>query len=165
MEDLDENLDTVTGSLMETFALKVMKRLQEECRKQRQGTNNVIPDKDKWLLKYLRNHGFWIPSVSVPFLYCELFGKNMNHDDRFYYRDIRIWLPEEQYNVSVPCSNCGFCNKTRSMVGQHNTLCDASSTWTHTTASCLSNTNVHHVRPTLWHHSTTPSSTLTTMLA
>ena len=110
MSDLDEDEDDSSTSeegIMKKLATKLVQRLQDELRVQSRGASRpVLAHDEKWLLEFLRLNGFWVRQSHAKYLYEKLFKKKFNRDDQYYYRDIRVWLPDEQYKCPLTCPFC-----------------------------------------------------------
>ena len=88
---------TSTGIVMREYLQSIQGRLKGELRKDCSTT--------KWLFSYLKSHEFWIRAEASQEI-CKHLG--VLYKNRAYYRDVRVWLPEEQYGqIYMPsCITC-----------------------------------------------------------
>ena len=142
LEDLD--CEQEDESLMKQFAVKVMGQLQDECRTQPHTVNGkllpVLTNEHKWLVPFLHQNGFWIRKCHVPYIYERLTKKRLKDDHRFYYQDIRVWLPDIQHEgLKVPCHIVVALTKLFAATFQIITQFAVSLDLTLVTGSCLRN--------------------------
>ena len=103
-EDVDNHNDDVEPEgVMHTYIEAIYRRLQYET------TGKIKGLEVKWLLNFLRvkAHGFWIRKEHAEF-FCGKLGIEFEHST--YYRDVKVWLPDEQWGrIAMPC--CLGCKK------------------------------------------------------
>ena len=57
------------------------------------------------LYEHLRDHNFWVRSSDAPALVKKL-ELDIDGFEVDYIRDVRVWIPFEQYGYQVPCPGC-----------------------------------------------------------
>jgi hypothetical protein len=101
------------GSVMCLYMKAIRKQIQEES-----NTMEPIPNEQRWIFNYLKEHGFWIRKECAPYI-CNRIGIDMHLSG--YYHDVMIWLPDVQFGINPSCSSChcndrigvqGYCDKT-----------------------------------------------------
>ena len=99
------------AGLMGAYIYHVHKRLKYEL------GNEIKGLEEKWLLNFLRKkgNGWWIRSGHAEFLCSKIPG--LEYGEQSYYRDIRVWLPDQQYGAHC-MPFCGTC-KSNESVGPH----------------------------------------------
>lgn len=102
----DEEGGQGTKSTMQKFLEAVRDRIKEECKME------ANAEKDKWLFRYLKQHKYWIRSEVSEFM-CSQLG--IQADLQGYYRDVRLWLPDEQFGIDPVCPSC----KSNKRIGVH----------------------------------------------
>jgi hypothetical protein len=64
---------------------------------------------DKWLTRYLENHNFWLSRHGLPMIANRL-ALRVRGADEFYLRDVKVWLPDVQFDKKSDrpcCPSCG----------------------------------------------------------
>ena len=112
LNEEDQIVDEVAiDSIMGQFLKAVHNRLQAETT----STPERLPDGkivgDKWLLRSLKESNWWLRATSAKSICLKL---GLNFSEESYYRDIRIWLPDEEFGVKPPCVECGESDKVSS---------------------------------------------------
>ena len=103
--DEDEQLDesVANGSVMGAYLKAVFDRLHSETI----GDASRSALEAKWLLDMLKQEGadWWLPASSAR-LVCAKLG--VEYGEPAYYRDIKVWLPDEQWGSEAmpPCVEC-----------------------------------------------------------
>ena len=62
-----------------------------------------------WLINHLRCNDWWIRAEYAPTVARKL-GLTVNLLNKFYFRDLKVWLPCMQYSMKVPCTTCCGCD-------------------------------------------------------
>ena len=110
-EDQLEGSDGVT-SVMGAYLKAVFERLHSETIGE--ASRNAL--EAKWLLDMLNEEGanFWLPAARARSV-CTKLG--LEYGEPAYYRDIKVWLPDEQWGPEAmpPCVVCGSAKE----VGVH----------------------------------------------
>ena len=68
-----------------------------------------------WLHEYLKEHGFWLRAECAPTICKKLRIKQF---DKYYYRDIRVWFPDEEFGKGLCMPVCVTC-KSNTGVRMH----------------------------------------------
>ena len=101
-DDSDYSLDTEDagglegnedGSVMCLYMKAIRKQIQEES-----NTMEPIPNEQRWIFNYLKEHGFWIRKECAPYI-CNRIGIDMHLSG--YYHDVMIWLPDVQFGIKA----------------------------------------------------------------
>jgi hypothetical protein len=111
-------------SVMTKYLRAILRQLKAECNTK----PPLLLDTHCWLRQYLEQNQFWIRKQSVKFI-CGKLGIDMDLEG--YYRDVRVWLPDEQYGLWPTCPSChanssigvhGYSHKTiaRRVIGLKN---------------------------------------------
>ena len=95
---------------VDDFVFAVRARLKEELNSKK--TNTGV----KFLLEHLKINDFWIRECHVPYL-SKLLQLNFDEDLRYYYGDIKCWLPEIQWGET--CMPVCPCCKRQKNVMRH----------------------------------------------
>lgn len=82
---------------MKTYLQKVFDRLKLETKKD----SPVLVN--NWLIPLLRENDWRIPAARAKHV-CKKLG--IEYDEPSYYRDIVVWLPDEQFGEDPPCPRC-----------------------------------------------------------
>ena len=90
----DERHNTTMGK----YLTQIQSQIRDES-----NTKKGKDEVDQWVMDYLRNNDFWIRREASAFV-CARLG--IQHDIMGYYRDVRVWLPDVQYNLKPPCPSC-----------------------------------------------------------
>ena len=101
--DIEDHIyEDPVDSVMGLFLSNVHARLQLETSStpQRLGEPSLV---DKWLLRLLKSSDWWVRASNAKML-CSKLG--LNFGEQSYYRDIRIWLPEEEFGIMPTCVQC-----------------------------------------------------------
>ena len=101
----NEGITSVSRGVMSKYLKSIKDRLQVEC-------NTKERCENKWLIEYLSTHKFWIRNEASEWI-CERLG--ITHSLEGYYRDVLIWLPDEQHGVDPPCPTC----QSNTSIGVH----------------------------------------------
>ena len=103
--------DTAAAGLMGAYIYRIHERLKYEL------GNKIKAFEDKWLLIFLRKkeNGWWIRSGHAEFICSKI--PDLEYGEQSYYRDIRVWLPDQQYGAHC-MPFCGTC-KSNESVGPH----------------------------------------------
>ena len=107
--DDDEQLDgsdAIDGdSVQGIFNRAVYKRLQLETTGT-PGRHEETVVGEKWLLAMLRANDFWVRADQHAELVCKRLS--IDFSEPSYYRDIKVWLPNWQWEVEAmpPCVEC-----------------------------------------------------------
>ncbi|GFH43535.1 hypothetical protein CTEN210_07273 [Chaetoceros tenuissimus] len=109
-EEDSSYFDDIKISVMHKYAKSIVERLAVEC-----NTADPIKSEEKWLLSYLKMHNFWIRKDTAEYI-CQNLGIEFNLVG--YYRDILMWLPDEQYGIDPICPTC----KSNKRIGVHGYL-------------------------------------------
>jgi hypothetical protein len=105
--DDDENNKTNDdeGSVMYQLLFFIRNRIKLE-------SNTKKHVEYRWLLEHLHQNEFWIRKESAPHISKKLgLGTQLNG----YYRDIKVWLPDEEFNIMPICPSC----QTNDNIGVH----------------------------------------------
>jgi hypothetical protein len=88
------------------IVLKLLEKIQARLSLElRSGTMAV----DKWLTRYLENHNFWLSRHGLPMIANRL-ALRVRGADEFYLRDVKVWLPDVQFDKKSDrpcCPSCG----------------------------------------------------------
>ena len=109
-EEDSSYFDDIKISVMHKYAKSIVQRLAVEC-----NTVDPIESEEKWLLPYLQMHNFWIRKDTAEYM-CNKLGLEFNLIG--YYRDILMWLPDEQHGIDPICPTC----KSNKHIGVHGYL-------------------------------------------
>ena len=104
--------DTAAAAgLMGAYIYRIHERLKYEL------GNKIKAFEDKWLLNFLRKkeNGWWIRNGHAEFICSKI--PDLEYGEQSYYRDIRVWLPDQQYGAHC-MPFCGTC-KSNESVGPH----------------------------------------------
>lgn len=82
---------------MKIYLEAVLVRLQEETTTRGQ---QVVK---RWLTDLLAKDGWWILAVRAKDVCKQL---SISYEEPAYYKDVRVWLPDIQYNSMPPCPSC-----------------------------------------------------------
>ncbi|GFH52552.1 hypothetical protein CTEN210_09028 [Chaetoceros tenuissimus] len=85
-------------SIMGKFQKAIEKRIQIES-----NTKDPISDEEKWLFPYLKRNKFWIRKECSSAV-CQKLG--IPHEAEGYYKDIRVWLPDVEFQYMPHCPTC-----------------------------------------------------------
>ena len=97
--------------LMKDYIYNVHERLKYEL------GNTITALEEKWLLNFLKKkeNGWWIRKENAEYI-CKMIPE-LKYGEQSYYRDIRVWLPDQQYgDFCMPF--CGACRSNEN-VGAH----------------------------------------------
>ena len=86
--------DTAAAAgLMGAYIYRIHERLKYEL------GNKIKAFEDKWLLNFLRKkeNGWWIRNGHAEFICSKI--PDLEYGEQSYYRDIRVWLPDQQYGA------------------------------------------------------------------
>ena len=97
--------------LMKKYIYQVHERLKYEL------GNKITALEEKWLLIFLKKkeNGWWIRKENAEYI-CKKIPE-LKYGEQSYYRDIRVWLPDQQYGI-LCMPFCGAC-RTNENVGAH----------------------------------------------
>ena len=95
--------------LMKEYTYQVHERLKYEL------GNKITALEEKWLLIFLKKKEnlWWIRKESAEHV-CKMIPE-LKYGEQSYYRDIRVWLPDQQYGCMPFCGAC----KANDNVGAH----------------------------------------------
>ena len=103
----DEPVDSVMGQYLKA----VHNRMQAETTSTPERLNLDCIVGDKWLLRRLRDSNWWLRASSARSVCLKL---GLEFGEESYYRDIRIWLPDEEFGIKPPCVDCGQSDQVSS---------------------------------------------------
>lgn len=97
-DDDEPTTDSTINSVMNIYLQAIQNRLKFEVKES-------TADKDKWLIKHLKESDWWILQNKASWL-CKNLG--VAFDEVAYYRNIFIWLPELRWGHVAwpPCPSC-----------------------------------------------------------
>jgi hypothetical protein len=102
--DEDEDQYSKRSSVMMDYMNAVQARLSFEC-----NTKKTTGPNQNFLLKFLTENNFWLRREKC-FDVCQML--NINPSLSGYYRDILVWIPDEQHQIKLPCPTCHSCEHT-----------------------------------------------------
>lgn len=109
-EQLLVDADEENAGDMEIYLKAVHNRLQQETSKTPERLSGKPDVGDKWLLRLLKSDGvnWWVRKEMAQSI-CKKLGIEFTYKE--YYRDVKVWLPHEKFELEDGMPFCVNCQK------------------------------------------------------